>query len=142
MPKKQISNTYFDVIYIIGTSIITGLVRSIAEGLLKAVGFNLEAMSSGASVGVGLLIGLVSIWIGVMIISQYINRNFKLENKEKALRSALTFFVVFIAVGVVALLLIGIPIPYLIVVLIQALLAGAALYFFGKRYIKESEVQK
>jgi len=141
MPKKQISNTSFDLIYIFGASIVTGLIQSVIEELVRVAGFDLGSISTKMNAGVGLLIWLISIWLGVMAVSWYINKNFTLEDKGKALRSALTFFAAFAGVSLIALLVIGISTSYLVVILIQAFIAGVVLYFFGKRYIKESEVE-
>jgi len=143
--KRPISNLRFAISYVLGVIIVAGAISKIISALIESLGIELEAMIPLLNYGINFIIWIFSVWLGVVVICWYLNKTFRIEDKQKVLNSAVIFFIVLyvIVLGVLILALMLLEAPYakisglyFVDVIVQLLISTTLIYFFGKKYIK------
>ena len=143
--KRPISNLRFAISYVLGVGIVAGAIRKIISALIESPGIKLEAMIPLLNYGINFIIWIFAVWLGVVVICWYLNKTFRIEDKQKVLSSAVIFLIVLhvIVLGVLILALMVLEVPYakisglhFVAVIVQLLISTTLIYFFGKKYIK------
>lgn len=141
--KRPISNRRFAISYVLGVSIVAGVISKIINALIKSLGIEIDAMIPLLNYGLNFIIWLFSVWLGVVVICWYLNKTFRIEDKQKVLNSAVIFFIILYVIvqGVLVLMLLRVPYAkisglYFVYVIVQLLISTALVYFLGKKYIK------
>lgn len=138
MSKKQISNDYFAISYILGIGVLAAITGKIIFFLLSSLGVDLNNLSSLVYYSTQFVIWLFSFWVGLAVPYWLLNKFFKV-NRRGALKAALDFFIVIYLAGQGILIFIMSQTYYFefypAYAVIQLVISASMIYYLGKRYI-------
>lgn len=97
-------------------------------------------IASYATIAFSLVIGVLSVWMGMIYGSGYMNNNFILKNSYKVIYLAMSYYIIFSVVGLLAKIANqklenrGFDWLSLVFSLTAYIITSVAIYVFGKKY--------